>query len=210
MVGEQFCASTYETLCLQNFGKPAQLAHTNGNGYRPTQMEIWGYGILSVCVIALSSVFGVVLLSVMKSESFAKILMGMIGLAVSCLSGSAIFHMIPQALSVPGETTEELEGYLFKSVVILAAMYLFFITERLMKLFSDHRKRVRTRAETKAHRVENWNGSAENSGRKLMNGSATEKPVHRHSLQVEDLACHGHDHQVDPEYAKAHPVKTVS
>lgn len=135
------CTDIYEGVCSNNFGKDSvkQVAFVKP----PTPLEIWGYGLLFVLLVSLSSAVGVFFLPLMKRESYKKVLMGMVGLAVGCLSGSAILHLIPQAFKLPGETAEELEEYLFKALVIIAAIYAFFLTERLLKLSVDHRKRVK-------------------------------------------------------------------
>ncbi|GAV03594.1 LOW QUALITY PROTEIN: hypothetical protein RvY_13990 [Ramazzottius varieornatus] len=129
-------------LCMKALQEICSTPVSNGTqSDRPSKLEVWGYGGLFVLLVSLSSVVGVFFLPLMKMESYKKVLMGMVGLAVGCLCGSAIFHLIPQAFQLPDETVPELEAYLFKALVIIAAIYAFFLTERLLKLSVDHRKR---------------------------------------------------------------------
>ena len=132
----ELCAQILQRVCTSTGGNGEVVASS-----RPSQLEVWGYGGLFVMLVSLSSVVGVFFLPLMKMESYKKVLMGMVGLAVGCLCGSSIFHLIPQAFKLPDGTVEELEAYLFKSLVIIAAIYAFFLTERLLKLSVDHRKR---------------------------------------------------------------------
>lgn len=92
-------------LCVKALQEICSTAVSNGTqSDRPSKLEVWGYGGLFVLLVSLSSVVGVFFLPLMKMESYKKVLMGMVGLAVGCLCGSAIFHLIPQAFQLPDET----------------------------------------------------------------------------------------------------------
>ena len=75
---------------------------TGGNstvvkGVRPSQAEVWGYGVLMVTVISLASVVGVAVIPVMSKPFYSRIMTGLIGLAVGSLAASSVFHLIPGA-----------------------------------------------------------------------------------------------------------------
>jgi hypothetical protein len=91
---EELCGRVHASLC--EFPKNATVT-------RPSELEIWGYGGLFVLLVSLSSVVGVLFLPLMKRDSYKKVLMGMVGLAVGCLCGSAILHLIPQAFRLDGK-----------------------------------------------------------------------------------------------------------
>ena len=79
---------------------------TGGNstvvkGVRPSQAEVWGYGVLMVTVISLASVAGVVVMPVMNRTFYSKLMTGLIGLAVGSLAASSVFHLIPGAFRDP-------------------------------------------------------------------------------------------------------------
>lgn len=67
---------------------------------RMSQVEIWGYGFLFVTIISLSSIMGIVFFPLMKKSFYAMLMRVMIGLAIGSLSGSALFHLIPQAFTL--------------------------------------------------------------------------------------------------------------
>ena len=69
---------------------------------RPAPAEVWGYGMLFVTIISLSSIFAVLLLPLLGRKNFERLMPGMIGLAVGSLSSSALFHLIPQVSAPTG------------------------------------------------------------------------------------------------------------
>ncbi|CAH1255398.1 SLC39A14 [Branchiostoma lanceolatum] len=106
---------------------------------RPSPAEVWGFGVLSVAVISLCSVVGVLVVPFMKKRLYTLLLTFLIALAVGALSGSALFHLIPQAFDLP------LEEYTEKAAAVWAGLYLFFITERLLKMASKQRQKRKAR-----------------------------------------------------------------
>lgn len=64
---------------------------------RPAQYEVWGYGLLMVTLISLTSVVGVGVMPLMSRTFYSNLLTCLIGLAVGSLAGSAVFHLIPSA-----------------------------------------------------------------------------------------------------------------
>ena len=64
---------------------------------RPQPYEVWGYGLLMVTLISLTSVVGVGVMPLMSRAFYSNLLTCLIGLAVGSLAGSAVFHLIPSA-----------------------------------------------------------------------------------------------------------------
>ena len=62
-----------------------------------------------------------------------------IGLAVGSLSGSALFHLIPSAFSLADYFPHH--DYLVISLVVWFGIYLFFIIERILKIFMEFKSR---------------------------------------------------------------------
>lgn len=66
------------------------------------------------------------------------------GLAVGSLVGSALFSLIPQAFEL--QERESNQGFLLKALIIFFGIYLFFCSERIMRIILDtrqQRKRAR-------------------------------------------------------------------
>lgn len=106
---------------------------------RPGPFEVWGYGLLFVTVISLSSIFAVLLLPMLGRACFDRLMPALIGLAVGSLASSALFHLIPQAFEMVVEGGGH--GYLNTSLCVLAGAWFFFMLERLMKIALDYKKR---------------------------------------------------------------------
>lgn len=66
------------------------------------------------------------------------------GLAVGSLLGSAIFSLIPQAFGLHLQADK---AYLWKSLMIFFGIYLFYCSERLMRIYFDRRAKRKLRAQ---------------------------------------------------------------
>ncbi|CAG0883634.1 unnamed protein product [Cyprideis torosa] len=107
----------------------------------PSGYEIWGYGILFVTLISLCSLVGALLLPLMGKTFYDKLLTTLIGLAVGSLTGSSLFHLLPQAFHLTDYDPHH--SYLNHSLLAMCGIYSFFLIERLMKIFLEHRRRVK-------------------------------------------------------------------
>lgn len=61
------------------------------------------------------------------------------GLAVGSLVGSALFSLIPQAFEL--QEHESNQGFLLKALIIFFGIYLFFCSERIMRIILDTRRK---------------------------------------------------------------------
>ncbi|KAK3593913.1 hypothetical protein CHS0354_011516 [Potamilus streckersoni] len=105
----------------------------------PKSSEAWGFGILFVTIICLGSLMGIFVLPFMKKKVYKKILIFMVALAVGTLAGSALLFLIPEAFGmVTSEVTHE--SYIWKSLVIIGGIYLFFMIERILKMVLNWRE----------------------------------------------------------------------
>jgi len=108
---------------------------------RPSSGEVWGYGLLMVTLISLTSVVGVGVLPLMSKSFYSNLLTSLIGLAVGSLAGSSVFHLIPSAFRLAEMDMYPHHSYLNISLTIWAGLYLFFIIERFLKIFMDAKAR---------------------------------------------------------------------
>ncbi|XP_069694535.1 metal cation symporter ZIP14-like isoform X2 [Periplaneta americana] len=105
---------------------------------KPSASEVWGLGFLFVTIISLCSLLGVSVLPFMDKNFYKQLLTVLIGLAVGSLSASSLFHLIPQAFGLTN--TDKQHKYLNKSLMMWAGIWVFFMTERIMKMLTDHRQ----------------------------------------------------------------------
>jgi zinc transporter 14 len=108
---------------------------------KPSSAEVWGYGLLMVTLISLTSIIGVGVLPLMSRSFYSRLLTGLIGLAVGSLVGSAVFHLIPAAFRLNELAMYPHHSYLYISMSIWLGMYLFFVIERFLKMFMDAKAR---------------------------------------------------------------------
>ena len=69
------------------------------------------------------------------------------GLAVGSLVGSALFSLIPQAFEL--QERESNQSFLLKAFIIFSGIYLFFCSERIMRIILDSRQKRKKKKRTK-------------------------------------------------------------
>ncbi|XP_022374583.1 zinc transporter ZIP14 isoform X2 [Enhydra lutris kenyoni] len=97
---------------------------------KPSSIEVWGYGLLCVTVISLCSLMGASVVPFMKKTFYKRLLLYFIALAIGTLYSNALFQLIPEAFGFnPLE-----DYYVSKSAVVFGGFYLFFFTEKILKM----------------------------------------------------------------------------
>ncbi|XP_068460553.1 metal cation symporter ZIP14 [Clinocottus analis] len=104
---------------------------------RPTGAEVWGYGILSVTLISLCSLVGACVVPFMKKTFYKRLLLYFIALAIGTLYSNALFQLIPEAFGFD----PMVDFYVSKSAVVFAGFYLFFFTEKVLRVLLKQKNR---------------------------------------------------------------------
>ncbi|XP_028673932.2 zinc transporter ZIP4 [Erpetoichthys calabaricus] len=108
-----------------------------------TSWETYVYASIANLIICLCALFGIMVLTCSScSTVYQYLIQFCISLAVGSLTGDAILHLIPQFLGVHGEHSGEEEGnqdehskeYIWKLLVVLVGIYLFFVMETLFSI----------------------------------------------------------------------------
>ncbi|XP_065297090.2 uncharacterized protein [Dermacentor albipictus] len=120
---------------------------------RPTPAQVWGFGMLAVFVISCCSLAGLVIVPFLSHVLYHRLLMVFEGLAVGSLLGSAVFHLIPQAFNLLGQDQEH--DYLWKSLIVFLGVYLFYLSDKVMRFIADYRQ-----AHNHEHRIKAGDGIA--------------------------------------------------
>ncbi|XP_044187689.1 metal cation symporter ZIP14 [Thunnus albacares] len=97
---------------------------------RPSDAEVWGYGILCVTLISLCSLVGASVVPFMKKTFYKRLLLYFIALAIGTLYSNALFQLIPEAFGFD----PMVDFYVSKSAVVFGGFYLFFFTEKILKV----------------------------------------------------------------------------
>ncbi|XP_048186850.1 metal cation symporter ZIP14 isoform X2 [Perognathus longimembris pacificus] len=96
---------------------------------KPSAIEVWGYGFLCVTVISLCSLMGASVVPFMKKTFYKRLLLYFIALAIGTLYSNALFQLIPEAFGLNIQ-----KDYVSKSAVVFGGFYLFFFTEKILKM----------------------------------------------------------------------------
>ncbi|KFV03700.1 Zinc transporter ZIP14, partial [Pterocles gutturalis] len=97
---------------------------------RPSSAEAWGFGFLSVSMINVASLLGVLIVPCTQKAFFSRVLTFFIALSIGTLLSNALFQLIPEAF---GFNPQE-DYYVSKSAVVFGGFYLFFFTEKVLKM----------------------------------------------------------------------------
>ncbi|XP_077161634.1 metal cation symporter ZIP14 isoform X2 [Paroedura picta] len=149
---------------------------------KPSSAEVWGFGFLSVSLINLAALLGVFIVPCTKKVFFARILTYFIALSIGTLFSNALFQLIPEAF---GFNPQE-DYYVSKSAVVFGGFYLFFFTEKVLKMLlkqkdQHHHGHSHYSPETLPSKKDQEEGVTE----KLQNGDLDHMIPHRNS----DLEC---------------------
>ncbi|KAM9194244.1 metal cation symporter ZIP14 [Dugong dugon] len=146
---------------------------------KPSNIEVWGYGLLCVTIISLCSLMGASVVPFMKKTFYKRLLLYFIALAIGTLYSNALFQLIPEAFGFnPLE-----DYYVSKSAVVFGGFYLFFFTEKVLKMLlkqknEHHHGHSHYTSETLPSKKDQEEGVTE----KLQNGDLDHMiPQHRNS-----------------------------
>uniref|UniRef100_A0A8D0RDB8 Metal cation symporter ZIP14 n=1 Tax=Sus scrofa TaxID=9823 RepID=A0A8D0RDB8_PIG len=146
---QEFCPTILQQLDSQACSSKNQENEENKKTEegRPSSVEVWGFGFLSVSLINLASLLGVLVLPCTEKAFFSRVLtyfialsigtllsnrllLYFIALAIGTLYSNALFQLIPEAFGF--NPTER--DYVSKSAVVFGGFYLFFFTEKILKM----------------------------------------------------------------------------
>jgi hypothetical protein len=66
------------------------------HGARPETWQVWVYGLLGVTLVVGCAVLGIIGMPLLSRRVYNRLLTLLVGLGVGTLSGSAVFHLLPQ------------------------------------------------------------------------------------------------------------------
>ncbi|XP_041642991.1 metal cation symporter ZIP14 isoform X2 [Cheilinus undulatus] len=104
---------------------------------RPSDAEVWGFSFLSVSVINAFSLTGVFIVPLMRTRFMRHILVYFIALAVGTLFSTAILQLLPEAFGFD----PMVDFYMSKSAVVFGGFYLFFFTEKVLRVLLKQKDR---------------------------------------------------------------------
>lgn len=95
---QEFCPTILQQLNSQACTSENQKSEENEQTEegKPSAIEVWGFGFLSVSLINLASLLGVLVLPCTEKAFFSRVLTYFIALSIGTLLSNALFQLIPE------------------------------------------------------------------------------------------------------------------
>ncbi|CAL8345824.1 unnamed protein product [Lota lota] len=169
---QMFCPTMLQQLDAGACGMEKEEGLSSEPAPRPTGLEVWGYGFLCVTLISLCSLVGASVVPFMRKTFYKRLLLYFIALAIGTLYSNALFQLIPEAFGFD----PAVNFYVSKSTVVFGGFYLFFFTEKVLKVLLKRKDGEHGHGHSHFHGSECYlsaNGDAEGVREKLQaNGEA--------------------------------------
>lgn len=150
---------------------PHDDAHTSH-----TTAKVWGFSTLAVLLISLAGLLGVAAIPIMQKVFYNHLLSFLVAVAVGALSGDALLHLLPHAISKNlsqhhhnhndnrhNDDDTSLDA-VWKGLVALFFIFFFFIMERVLTIVTEKKRRLKNIARLKNRHCEEL-CDAEKTGR---------------------------------------------
>lgn len=126
-------------------------ATTAVHGARPDVWQVWVYGLLGVTLVVGCAVLGIIGMPLLSKRVYNRLLTLLVGLGVGTLSGSAVFHLLPQVrtrarthrthtCAQTFQVVDDNHVYLQQSASVCCGIYLFYFTDKLLKIIMKLKK----------------------------------------------------------------------
>uniref|UniRef100_A0A8W8NEH0 Zinc transporter ZIP10 n=4 Tax=Magallana gigas TaxID=29159 RepID=A0A8W8NEH0_MAGGI len=162
--------------------------------------HVWGYSFIAIVIISLVGLLGVAVIPIMQKVFYNHLLQFLVALAVGALSGDALLHLFPHAFgdgshkhgSDDSHVEESRQGVM-KGLVGLLAIYVFFVMERLVTLFTNSKRKQKKRKleEHKVH-FNNSNGGESPRTPSEPDCGTTMLRIHPSGKALENYAVESH------------------
>lgn len=198
------------------------------NSLKPSASETWGAATFMVTIVSCCSLIGVSIMPLISGPSYKTFITLFTGLAVGSLLGSAIFSLIPQAFALHLQPSK---AYLWKSLVIFLGIYLFYCSERILRIYFDRKTRQRDIAKQQNHLKKNKSSAnvideidCENKGDEP-NGGGSQKAHDKDAVEMTEISLakdqnevaiisgkvqdhgHHHHHSLNPQEILANALE---
>lgn len=136
-------------------------------------MLVWLSGLSFVTVIGLCAVVGILVMRCLKKSIYNRFITFFVSVGVGSLSGSAVFHLLPQAFELVDEHSHGSNpsdyDYLKKSFAAVVGIYIFFFSDKVIKIVLETRKRSKKET-AELQQVHQGDSHGEDSGQHKENG----------------------------------------
>ncbi|XP_077996720.1 metal cation symporter ZIP14-like [Glandiceps talaboti] len=117
---------------------------------------VWGYSFLSMTIISGVSLTGILIVPVFTRYPavYKQLIAFLVALAVGTLAGDAVLHLIPHSYGLHAHAESDgdhddhgshddskAQQAIWRGLMVLFGIYMFFMMERLMHIYADRRRR---------------------------------------------------------------------
>ncbi|THD28422.1 Zinc transporter foi [Fasciola hepatica] len=157
----------FQQFCQQTFHKVMEIANSTGSlgipGYSifNVRPKIWAASLVSIFVISAVGLLGVGVVPLVQKVFYNQVIQYLVALAVGTLTGDAMLHLLPHAISAGnghGHDPEEAEQEriaVYKGLVALGGVYFFFMAEKVLGYVSEYRAEKKLEKEDREKALQN-------------------------------------------------------
>ncbi|XP_010901682.1 metal cation symporter ZIP14 isoform X2 [Esox lucius] len=127
---QELCPTMLQQLDIGACGAEKEEELIKEPSTKPTPAEVWGFSFLSVTLVSAFSLTGAFLVPLMKTRHMRRALVYFIALSIGTLYSTAVFQLLPEAFGFD----PMVDNYVSKSTVVFGGFYLFFFTEKVLKM----------------------------------------------------------------------------
>ncbi|XP_043526828.1 zinc transporter foi-like isoform X1 [Frieseomelitta varia] len=123
-----------------------------GEDITRNMVQVWAYSTISILIISLCGLLGVAVIPFMGKIYYHQLLQFLVALAVGTLCGDALIHLLPHAMMshhthehihndhVEVDFKEEHNMNMWKGLIAMMGLALFFFTEKALTMLAEWRK----------------------------------------------------------------------
>ncbi|XP_023813880.1 zinc transporter ZIP14 isoform X3 [Oryzias latipes] len=133
---QKLCPTMLQQLSAGSCRAEPEAGLSTDSASRPTDAEVWGFSFLSVTLISAFSLTGVFVAPLMKTRHAKHALAFFMALAIGTLLSTAVLQLLPEAFGFD----PLVDFYVSKSAVVFGGFYLFFFTEKVLKVLLKQKR----------------------------------------------------------------------
>ncbi|CAH8555153.1 unnamed protein product [Heterobilharzia americana] len=158
------CMELYRTVAESKNTSQSRPEASNFYSFWNIRPKVWIASIISVFVISAVGLLGVGVVPLVQKVFYNQVIQYLVALAVGTLTGDAMLHLLPHAISGGQGHTHESElsdggdterTAIMKGLVALGGVYFFFMAEKILGLTSDYRAEKKLEKEDRERALQN-------------------------------------------------------
>ncbi|KAF5404641.1 Zinc transporter ZIP10 [Paragonimus heterotremus] len=162
--------TNFVEFCEQAYRKILEIANSTdssglfGYNFLNVRPKVWAASLIAIFVVSAVGLLGVGVVPLVQKMFYNQVIQYLVALAVGTLTGDAMLHLIPHAISAgeghshgaPAEDEVNRERLaVYKGLVALGGVYFFFMAEKTLGFVSEYRAEKRLEEEDRQRAMRN-------------------------------------------------------